>query len=157
MNSFNSLKQKHLQTGLYKIDDNSNIYAELCAYAKGLDVLFDLYDEILREFFIDTAQSYGLTERERFIGVVNNNFGSNDRREIIKTREYTNENFCTPSAFNKILESYGLKNFKITENFSGQIVTISVKDNLTSTQKDYVRSMIAQDFPIHLNVNVVFS
>lgn len=157
MDSFNSIKQKHLQTGLYNIDINSNIYAELKAYAKGLDYLFDFYDEILNELFIDTAQSYGLTERERFMGVVNNNFGSSDRREIIKTREYTNENFCSLGAFEKILESYGLKKFKITENFSGQTVTISINDSLSVTQKNYVRSMVEKDFPVHLIVNVVFA
>lgn len=156
MDSFNSLKQKHLQTGLYKIEENNNIFAELKAYAKGLDYLFDIYDEILREMFVDTAESYGLTERERFMGEVNDNFGSNERRYIINTRECANENFCTVSAFEKMLESYGLKNFKMSENFSGQTVTIAIKDNLTVEQKNYVKGMIEKDFPAHLIVNVNF-
>ena len=33
-------------------------------------MIFNELDEMLGEYYIDTAQSYGLTERERFTGAV---------------------------------------------------------------------------------------
>lgn len=59
---------------------------------------------MLKEYFIDTAQSYGLTERERFTGAVRDDLSIEKRRELLKIREQTNEEFCTPEGFNKILE-----------------------------------------------------
>ncbi|MCD8025632.1 MAG: hypothetical protein LUF33_01500 [Clostridiales bacterium] len=68
MDSFTSMKSKLLPLGLYTIEDGSNLYAELKAYAAGLDSVFENLDTMLREYFIDTAQTYGITEREKLIG-----------------------------------------------------------------------------------------
>ena len=45
---------------------------------------------MLKEYFIDTAQSYGLTERERFTGAVRDDLSIEKRRELLKIREQTN-------------------------------------------------------------------
>ena len=61
MNSFSSMKNKLSAIGIYNIENGSNIYNELKAYSVELDRIFSELDTMLREYFIETAQSYGIT------------------------------------------------------------------------------------------------
>ena len=137
--------------GVARADDN-----DIAAQA-GLDLLFNELDEMLKEYFIDTAQSYGLTERERFTGAVRDDLSIEKRRELLKIREQTNEEFCTPEGFNKILEGYGLGNFKITENPSQNALSVKISDSLSELNKVWVNKMIEKDFPAHLEITVEFA
>mgnify|MGYP001224039914 CR=1 FL=1 len=96
MDSYTSMVKKLTDTKLYSVRTGGRTYAELKAFAAGLDLLFNELDEMLKEYFIDTAQSYGLTERERFTGAVRDDLSIEKRRELLKIREQTNEEFCTP-------------------------------------------------------------
>lgn len=156
MDSFTSMSKKMRATGLYKISEGNNNYAELKAYAAGLDMLFGKLDEMKSEYFIDTAQSYGIVNRERFTGAVRDDLTIEKRREMLKTRELTNETTCSPEAFEKIVAGYGLSSFTIKEYPSTRMVLITINDDLTESDKVWVRYMIANDFPAHLNVQVVF-
>ena len=80
MNSFGSMKTKLESTGLYKITDSSNIKAELSAYADGLNAVFDTLEMMEKELFIDTAEDFGITERERFVGKVRDEYSLEKRR-----------------------------------------------------------------------------
>ena len=62
------MKTKLVGSGLYDITAKSNIGAELLAYAEGLDPVFDMLEMMERELFIDTAENFGIAERERFVG-----------------------------------------------------------------------------------------
>ncbi len=157
MNSYDSMKRKHLQTGLYKADNSTALHKELKAYAAGIDLVLEKLSQIQRECFIDTAEDYGLYERERFTGAVRDDLDIEKRREMLKTREQTNENTCSPSAFEKIVAGYGLYDFSITEYPANQEVTLTVRDSLSEDNKYWIEKMAGNDFPAHLNLNVVFN
>lgn len=157
MNSLDSMTKKLENTKIYAVKPGGRTYAELKAFAAGLDLLFNELDEMLKEYFIDTAQSYGLTERERFTGAVRDDLSIEKRRELLKIREQTNEEFCTPEGFNKILEGYGLGNFKITENPSQNALSVKISDSLSKLNKVWVNKMIENDFPAHLEITVEFA
>lgn len=157
MDSYTSMVKKLTDTKLYSVRTGGITYAELKAFAAGLDLLFNELDEMLKEYFIDMAQSYGLTERERFTGAVRDDLSIEKRRELLKIREQTNEEFCTPEGFNKILEGYGLGNFKITENPSQNALTVKISDSLSELNKVWVNKMIENDFPAHLEITVEFA
>ena len=89
MDSYTSMVKKLTDTKLYSVRTGGRTYAELKAFAAGLDLLFNELDEMLKEYFIDTAQSYGLTERERFTGAVRDDLSIEKRRELLKIREQT--------------------------------------------------------------------
>ena len=55
------MKNKLSAIGIYNIENGSNIYNELKAYSVELDRIFSELDTMLREYFIETAQSYGIT------------------------------------------------------------------------------------------------
>lgn len=156
MDSFNSMSSKMTATGIYTVTEHSNNYAELKAYAAGLDMLFEMLDEMKREYFIDTAESFGILNRERFTGAVRDDLSIEKRREMLKIRELTNEKTCSPASFEKILSGYGLTNFSITEHPSTRMVLIKINDNLSESDRVWVEYMISNDFPVHLNVQVVF-
>ncbi len=157
MDSFTSMSKKLVSTKIYSVNKGGANYAELKAFAKGLDLIFNQLDEMLKEYFIDTAQSYGLTERERFTGAVRDDLSVEKRRELLKVREQTNEKFCTPESFNKILQGYGLSNYKIVENPSANALTIKIADALDEQNRLWVQKMIDNDFPSHLDVLIEFS
>ena len=154
MDSLTSMYKKLLSLKLYSDKRSGNSYAELKAFSVGLNLLFGELDEMLREYFIDTAQSYGLTERERFMGAVRDDLSIEKRREMLKTREQTKEKFCTPEAFNKILQSYGLNSFEITEHPLENALTVKINDTLDEQTKVWINKMIENDFPAHLDVTV---
>ena len=156
MNSYDSMRRKHLQTGLYKADNSTALHKELKAYAAGIDLVFDRLALLQRESFIDTAEDFGLYERERFSGAVCDTLDIQKRRELLKTREQTNEHTCSPADFQKIVAGYGLSDFSITEAPANQLVTLTVRDVLSDDNKRWIEKMAEADFPAHLNLSVVF-
>lgn len=157
MNSLDSMTKKLENTKIYAVKPGGRNYAEIKAFSVGLDMIFNELDEMLREYYIDTAQSYGLTERERFTGAVRDDLSIEKRRELLKTREQTNEKFCTPEAFNKILQGYGLGGFELIENPQENALTVKIYDALDEQNKVWVNKMIENDFPAHLAVTVDFA
>ena len=157
MKSFTSMREKIQSTGLYSVKDNTNINTELRAYATGIDLLFSNLELMLKELFIDTAESYGIAEREKLIGAERSEYSIEKRREMLKDMQMTRGLSCTPKAFEKTLESYGLSDFTMVEKFVQQEVVITVKDVLTDEIKNWVVKRIQDDFPSHLTLTVVFS
>ena len=87
MNSFSSMKNKLSAIGIYNIENGSNIYNELKAYSVELDRIFSELDTMLREYFIETAQSYGITLREKFLGREKTEYSLEKRREMLKIQQ----------------------------------------------------------------------
>lgn len=157
MNSYTAMKNKLLPMQLYSLKKDSTVCRELRAYATGINILFDTLDEMTKECFIDTAQTYGITQREKLFGSERNEYDTDKRRTMLKDREQTIGLACTPAAFKKIIQSYGLSNFEITEKFSAQEVVITVHDSITDEMKNSIRQSAALDFPSHLIITVTFA
>ncbi len=151
------MKSKLVATGLYKLDDGSNTAQELKAFAQELDVMFDMLDEMTRECFIATAQSYGITERERFIGKERSELPTEQRREMLLIQEQMMGNSCSKSAFELMLKGTGLTDFTITESFATQAVTVTINDVLTAEIKQMIEEKIRAEFPSHLDITVTFT
>lgn len=105
MSSFESMKAKLESTGIYSVTEASNISKELKAYAEGLDIVFDELEIMERECFIETAESYGLSERERFVGVDRSGEALEKRRELLETAEQIRGD-CKVASFEKIIHGY---------------------------------------------------
>ena len=157
MSSYNSMKTKLSATGLYKLDDSSNTAQELKAFAKELDVMFAMLDEMTRECFIATAQSYGIIERERFIGKERSELPTEQRREMLLIQEQMMGNSCSKGAFELMLRGVGLTDFTITESFATQVVTVTINDVLTAEIKQMLEEKILAEFPSHLDITVTFT
>lgn len=157
MNSFESMKTKLEKTGLYNVKNGTNIRAELCAYAAGLDVVFNELEKAERELFIDTAEDYGISERERFLGKLKDDCTLEKRRSMLKVYEKMIGGKCTPKAFSEMLRGYGVENFEFIEDWERFKLGIKIKDSKTDTEKALIAEHIGADFPIHLLIAVSYT
>lgn len=156
MNSFESMKKGLESTGIYNVSEGSNVRKELLAYAEGLDRVFDELSVMERECFIETAESYGLTEREHFLGVDRSTLDVERRRELLETAEQLRGE-CTVQAFEKIVRGYGIESFKFVEHPTGNYMLLYIYDELTAEQKAVLKSRVNEDFPAHIAVTVYFN
>lgn len=156
MNSFESMKTKLEGTGLYDITAKSNIGAELLAYAEGLDPVFDMLEMMERELFIDTAEDFGIAERERFVGKVRDEYSLEKRRNMLKISEQKVGGKCTPDDFKRIVRGYGVENFTIAEAPTRNRVDIKISDTKTDAEKKLIEKRVKADFPLHLNVIISY-
>lgn len=156
MNSFDSMKTKLEGTGLYDITAKSNIGAELLAYAEGLDPVFDMLEMMERELFIDTAEDFGIAERERFVGKVREGYSIEKRRNMLKISEQKVGGKCTPDDFKQIVRGYGVENFTIAEAPTRNRVDIKISDTKTDAEKKLIEKRVNADFPLHLNVIISY-
>ena len=154
MDSYTSMKSKLAPTGLYGLEPGSEVDCELTAYAAGLQPLFQQLDEIEREAFIVTAQTYGLSERELFTGSEKSDLPVETRRSYLLTSEHSLGGEASLEGFKAYLSKCGISQFTVRENVSHRAVQIFIDDNLTDGEKSLVRKKITGTFPVHLNVTV---
>lgn len=157
MGSYDSMKEKLNAVGIYSIDENSNISKELSACAEGLDRLFDSLDTMTKEYFIETAEDFGIVRREKFLGKEREEYSTEKRREMLLLQEQNMGGKCTPEAFSDILRSCGLTDFTFNEAPTSFRLSITINDTLSEEQKKIVTERINLEFPLHLSVAINFS
>lgn len=157
MGSYDSMKEKLNAVGIYSIDENSNISKELSAYSEGLDSLFESLDTMTKEYFIETAEDFGIERREKFLGKERGEYSTEKRREMLMLQEQNMGGKCTPDAFCDILRSCGLTDFTFTELPSTFRLSITINDTLLLEQKKIITERINLEFPLHLLVAINFS
>lgn len=156
MSSYDSMKNKLLPLGIYSFAEGGVVDKELNAYAAALDPLFDKIDEMTRESFISTAESYGLSEREKFIDREKPQLTAEKRRELLINQEKATACDGTVVGFNRFLSDCGLTDFRVDEFPSRQRVAVYINDDLNEGEKSLIGNKIAQAAPIHLNVQVYY-
>lgn len=154
MGSYDSMKSKLAPLHLYTLAAGSAVDHELKAYACGLDPLFDALDEEEREGFIATAESYGLSEREKFLEKEKPQLSTERRRALLMGFEKENHGAGTLGGFLRYLADIGLTQVSIQETPLRQYLQISVGDVLDEGQKTLVVEKLRQAVPLHLNVHV---
>ena len=157
MSSYDSMKEKLNAVGIYSIDENSNISKELSAYSEELDSLFETLDTMTKEYFIETAEDFGIERREKFLGKEKEEYSTEKRREMLILQEQNMGGKCTPDAFCDILRSCGLTDFTFTELPTSFRLSITINDTLSPEQKKIVTERIKLEFPLHLLVAINFS
>ncbi len=156
MSSYASMKNKLLPLGLYGFAEGSVTDKELTAYAAALDPLFDEMDEMIKEGFISTAESNGLSEREKFIDREKPQLTIARRRELLINQEKAVLWDGTAAGFNRFLSGCGLTDFRVDEFPTRQRVAIYINDDLNEGEKSLIGNKIAHAAPIHLNVQVYY-
>lgn len=157
MSSYDSMKTKLDAIGIYSINADSNLSKELKAYAEGLDSVFGTIDTMTKEFFIETADDYGIVRRERFLEKERSEYSIEKRREMLILQEQDIGGKCNSEAFSNILKSYGLSDFSFIETPSLNRLTIQINDTLSVEIKEMVTERINLDFPAHLALIISFS
>lgn len=151
MTAFESMSEKLSKTGLYRTDEGCLIYAELMAYASGLDLYYDALDELLRECFVITAESYGLELREKLIKKCNVDDSIEGRRKSILAALSITVNDFTSSGFYKCLDIFNI-NGTFTADFQNKIITVYLQSLEDTEKTEKIRQQLSEFLPPQFTV-----
>ena len=154
MSEFQRMSDILSATGLYNAERNSLLFAELKAYAEGLDMVFDELEEMLRECFVETAESYGLTMRETWLKRYNPDRTLETRRNAIKSALSVSQSDYTYSGMRKICDSFNLHG-DFNAYTSTMKVTFTCTDTLTNTQKTVLADQMKKFMPCWLEFEFI--
>ena len=157
MKSLVSMKQKLEPLGLYDLSGSGEVECELKAYAEGLDTLFDTLDELQREYFIQTAESYGLSRRESFEIRERAELPVQERRDSLMYYERTVITGLTDSEFAEFLDRIGLTDYTLSVNHSRGSMNLSIADSKTDGEKALIEKQIRAEIPTHMRLDITYS
>ena len=155
--SLNSMKQKLRPLGFYNLNDGTLIDAELSAYAVVLDEISAILEEIERECFISTAESYGLGMRERTFGPEQTSKSAEERRNVLLYRSSITANDFTKSSLEKALISAGLVGTIVEQPTDNKIqinCTGLANENINKTE---AQKIVEEFLPAHLECTFNFN
>lgn len=136
MTSYDSMRSKLISTGLYRVSEGDAVDCELKAYSEELDRVYSELDVLLREAFVQTAETYGITEREKFIGKERSDLTLEGRRELLMLRETSASGGHGIADLNQVIESLGVTDYTVTVVQQQCKITVEVNDSLTNVQRD---------------------
>lgn len=152
--TYTSMKKSLTPLGIYNFN-RTNINTELKAYAFVLDEINNEIQEMLSECFIDSAKSYGLTNRELVIGAQRDDLSVEQRREMLLLRESITKSSFTVQKIEESLRSFGLQ-FDLLEYPSLYIVSVNARGSYSEKEQAWIRNEVEKIMPAHLIVQVVF-
>ncbi len=149
------LMKKHLEdTGLYDIEPSGIVYAELKAYAEGLDIFFDEADELIRECFIPTAESFGLELREALLQRVSLlNTLEGRRNALIKAFSISSEDF-TSEGMTKVAESFNASGY-FSYDMTQHKVTFNCLNSISSSDKQLMKAQMERYIPAWSSLEII--
>lgn len=150
MTAFESMSEKLSKTGLYSTAEGNLVYAELMAYAEGLDIYYNALDELLRECFVATAEDYGLTMREEFLrkcSVYDSVEGR--RKSIIAALSVCNTDY-TLEGFQKCLDIFGIDG-TLTEDGGNFLFTFDCTTAIPENKLELIKEQLSEFLPPHFD------
>ncbi len=156
MNVLDRLKKRLSPVKLYNLGKGTLQYAEVSACAAGLEILEEALDELTRECFAETAESFGIERMERLWGKVRDDLPLAQRREMLNARNSLRSDDFTLHGIGKIFTLLGVGG-KITEYPSLDRMVIDITDREYSEgEKNFIRAQSEALFPAHLEKDLVF-
>ncbi len=144
------MKQKLMPLGLYDLEGQSEVLCELKAYAEGLDLLFEYIDELFRENYIATAESYGLSRREEIISREHPEQTASQRREALIYFEKTVKTTLNDDDFAEFLENIGVTDYTLDVRLRQGEFNITIADEKTDGEKALLEQRFRAEIPAHM-------
>ncbi len=151
-----SMMNKLSPLGIYDLSDGTNIKNELQAYAQALYAHRQNMEELLREAFISSSESYGLEIREKVIGDVKSSYSTEKRREMLTLRKGFNESDFTKESLKKFLRSFGVSDYSIIEVPTQGTISVCVGGSYPDSEAKWIENQIKRILPAHLDAYVYF-
>ncbi|MDQ5983851.1 MAG: hypothetical protein RUMPE_00880 [Eubacteriales bacterium SKADARSKE-1] len=156
MSTLDSMKSKLKPLCLYDLSDSSLISAELKAYAEGLDILYDVSEEIEKECFISTAENYGLDLRERLYSSTRSNLTLSERREMLLYRYSITSNDFNKESIEKALVAAGIRGYIIEAPSANKIYINCLELFDTMVSNSMAQAEAEKFLPAHLSYDFDF-
>ncbi len=139
---------KNLQPlNLYSLNKSSKVYCELSVYAKEFELLISQFELLLRECFVQTAQTYGLDNIEHIYMQPATNLATEVRRKRILDRLNINDGNYTLEGVKKSIECFGVENFEILEYPKRNLLVVELYSEYTEDELQFIKSEIKKLVP----------
>lgn len=150
MSRLQTLRDALRPLGIYRLEEGTLVYAELAAYAAGLDLLEEGLDQLEREAFLSTAQGEGILKREEIYGKPKTLLPLQERREMLLYRGAVNNRNNTKADLERALVACGLR-ATVKENLDGGTIYINCFDFLENFQgQEEIKEAAKEFLPCHL-------
>lgn len=141
---------------IYNLSENSNVYNELLTYAKELDILNLEIETLLREGFIFTAESYGLSNIEKIYTAEDTQNTPQSRRDKILERLKLNDSSFSLKEMENALKSLGVKEYKILEYPARLMLVFEITGDYTEAEISFIKSEIHKLAPVSYDIQINF-
>lgn len=152
MTALESMTDKLTKAGLYDPETDTDMYAELSAYAEGLQYCYSMIDELYGEMFAATAESYGLSEMEKNIAVYSKDTTIQGKRNGIGAVLALNDKNGADFIFNRLGEIYNISG---TVTDGTKTVTFTTNDALTSAEQEEITSHMQKLMPVNTTFRLI--
>ncbi len=153
MSEFDIMKSALEKTGLYSVEEGGAVYAELMAYAEGLDMYFGALKELLRECFVGTAQGYGLALREKIFNRINLDTSLQGRRNALIKALSVNVWDYTLEGMEKVRDSFNAEGSFETD-YNNMKVIFRCTQTLTAAQKTALQNQMKKFMPCWMDFEI---
>ena len=155
MTSLESMIKKLSPLGIYSLNENSVVYAELAAFSEGLDLLKECLEELLKEGFVSTAESYGIESLERLTGCVRDDLPLSQRRGMLLKRFSLDSSDFTPEGFAEMLSILGVEGEIVESPRTGRI-SLVLDGEFAVPEREWIVAQAEELLPAHLEWDAVF-
>lgn len=121
MGAYDSMKNRLRPTELYALDGSTAVDFELQAMGEGLDAAYGAVEELQKESFVATAESWGLGNREEISGLDGSESIQERRAKLLALGAAMPQAF-TKTALTALLRGLGL-DAELSEDAAGGKVT----------------------------------
>lgn len=140
--------------GIYDITQGSEIFSRLSALAEGLELYYEILDDIFKEMFVCTAENEGLEEYEKMLPVINTDSSTQGRRNSIISALSVNEKNGAERILGHIGDIYNITG-ELTG--SGRTLTFTTDAQLTSQQAQLIEDHISSLMPVGTSFELVLN
>lgn len=156
MSEFEIMKEILEKTGLYQVEEGNVLYAELMAYAEGLDIFFNELNTLTSECFAATASSYGLSVRENMLRRLNFNSSISGRRQRLLKALSIGSGDYDYAGMEKVRDS-----FNITGSFnfsqSNMKITFECPEFMSQARRGELENNMKELMPVWTDFEVVLT
>ncbi|MCH5201992.1 MAG: hypothetical protein J1F17_02190 [Oscillospiraceae bacterium] len=154
MKSYNRLNRILSSFKIYDCD-NTFIKGELLAYSAGVDFVDNELKTMEREYFVNTSQDYGISEREKLFDSIERPSSIADRRKMLINALSLNRTDFNREGMIKYLGRFPT-NFSIEEKYSTNTLTIEMNRNGWVIENlKHIKDSVNRFFPAHIQVNIL--
>ena len=151
MSEIEILRRRLSETGLYDCIEGTLVYAELMAYAEGLDIYFNELKKLEKEAFPASAENEGLELFERLYGVPLYDITAEGRRKSIDTLLSITDKSFTLNEMEKLPAVYGLHG---TVSDSAGSIVYRIEENLSADDKAIVVADMNRFAPVLTQITI---
>lgn len=156
MGTLASLMDTMNALSIYDVKESTLIYAELVALAEGLDIVNNKLQELERESFVGTSESYGIDFRERVLGALRSNLSLERRREMLIYQMGLTSNDYTRESMERALVVCGIESSVVEYPKENKLYinVIEILDN--GFTEEQIKTSAQKFLPLHLDLEFDF-